>query len=121
MVAQLTKESVMELMRVGHKGHPTTAALALGGSVRVRDISGIIESISCYTLCNDTLEKLLKIDLLKLMKFSQDERIGACVGRIGKFLCIGLNYTEQAEGSGSGDLRRACDIYERAKFHYWSG
>ena len=88
----------MKLMRVGPKGQEKPAALAADGSIR--DLSEIISDISGDVLNDAGIEELRKIDLLSLPELSGTERIGPCVGQVGKFLCIGLNYADHAEESG---------------------
>tara|TARA_B100000497_G_scaffold10593_1_gene11876 strand:+ start:10542 stop:11381 length:840 start_codon:yes stop_codon:yes gene_type:complete len=85
-------------MRVGPKGQEKPAALAADGSIR--DLSEIISDISGDVLNDAGIEELRKIDLLSLPELSGTERIGPCVGQVGKFLCIGLNYADHAEESG---------------------
>ncbi len=68
---------------------------------KIRDLSGVVSDISRETLCPDLLEKLgsLKLDTLPVVE--NNPRIGACVGNSGKFICIGLNYSDHAEETGA--------------------
>ncbi|WP_204115553.1 fumarylacetoacetate hydrolase family protein [Shimia biformata] len=88
----------MKLMRVGPKDHERPAILHADGSIR--DLSGIVEDIAGLALSQESLDQLRAIDLATLPTIDPSERIGACVGRVGKFICIGLNYADHAAESG---------------------
>ncbi|KKJ78785.1 hypothetical protein WH95_01590 [Kiloniella litopenaei] len=88
----------MKLMRVGTKGQEKPAVMADDGSIR--DLSQIITDIAGDTLSDTVLEQLRQVDLQSLPELSSDERIGPCVGHVGKFICVGLNYVDHAEESG---------------------
>ncbi|MGB1161971.1 MAG: fumarylacetoacetate hydrolase family protein [Alphaproteobacteria bacterium] len=88
----------MKLMRVGPKGQERPAILADKGSIR--DLSGVITDISGDQLGDAAFDALRQVDLLSLPELSTDERIGACVAQVGKFICVGLNYADHAEESG---------------------
>jgi ureidoglycolate lyase len=66
----------------------------------VRDVSGIVDDIAGETLTNAGLEKLRAVDTSKLPVVEEGARIGPCVGRVGKFICVGLNYADHARESG---------------------
>ncbi len=86
----------MKFLRFGPAGQERAGVLDADG--RVRDLSGMIEDIT-----PDTIGRLsgLDIDPASLPLAPEDSRIGACVGRIGKFVCIGLNYADHAAESGA--------------------
>lgn len=88
----------MKLLRYGAKGAEKPGILATDGSVR--DLSGMVDDISGATLGDNALEKLRAIDLTSLPMVEGDPRIGPCVGNVGKFICIGLNYADHAAESG---------------------
>lgn len=71
---------------------------------RIRDLSGTVPDVSGESLSPATLASLKKIDLAKLPVVPNDPptepRLGPCVGRVGKFICIGLNYSDHAAEAG---------------------
>jgi 2-keto-4-pentenoate hydratase/2-oxohepta-3-ene-1,7-dioic acid hydratase in catechol pathway len=66
----------------------------------IRDLSGAVADISGDALLPDSIEKLKAIDPASLPKVDGSPRIGACVGNVGKFMCIGLNYSDHAAETG---------------------
>ena len=84
----------MKLMRVGSKGQEKPAIL--DSNDNIRDLSSVVKDIAHDTLGDATLEKIKNLDLTTLPIISNEERIGACVGQVGKFICIGLNYSDHA-------------------------
>ncbi|MBO6675044.1 MAG: fumarylacetoacetate hydrolase family protein [Rhizobiales bacterium] len=87
----------MKLMRIGQPGHERPAALDAEG--KVRDLSGHVEDIAGEAITPHGIARLQAIDLASLPEVEAD-RIGPCVGGVGKFLCIGLNYADHAAESG---------------------
>jgi len=71
---------------------------------QVRDLSGLIADIAGLHIAPDGLERLRKVDPYSLPLVAgtpqRDLRLGACVGQVGKFICIGLNYSDHAAESG---------------------
>ena len=53
-----------------------------------------------HAISENSLKKISSIDLSSLPIVSDDTRLGACDGNVGKFLCIGLNYSDHAAESG---------------------
>lgn len=88
----------MKLLRLGPLGQERPALLHSDGSYR--DLSSVVPDIAGDTLTPDGLDKLRAVDPATLPEIAADTRIGACVGRVGKFICIGLNYADHAEESG---------------------
>ncbi len=88
----------MKLLRYGAKGAEKPGILSSDGSVR--DLSGVVDDISGDTLGDAVLEKLRATDVDSLPVVDGDQRIGPCVGNVGKFICIGLNYADHAAESG---------------------
>lgn len=84
----------MRLMRVGPKGQEIPVLLD-EQNVR-RDISSLVDDIAGDVLLPENLAELAKADISALPVVADDERIGACVGSVGKFICIGLNYADHA-------------------------
>src|SRR6201995_4157411 len=88
----------MKLLRYGQPGKEKPGLL--DGSGQIRDLSGAIPDISGEALTPDSLKMLAAIDPASLPPVSGTHRIGPCVGRVGKFICIGLNYSDHAAESG---------------------
>jgi 2-keto-4-pentenoate hydratase/2-oxohepta-3-ene-1,7-dioic acid hydratase in catechol pathway len=88
----------MKLVRVGDAGEERPAIVDVDGALR--DLSGVVGDIAGVTLLPASLEKLRKINLKDLPLVAGSPRIGACVGSVGKFICIGLNYSDHAAESG---------------------
>ena len=88
----------MKLLRVGVKGKEKPAVLDKNG--KIRDLSSHITDLNSDTINFETIKKLESIDLENLPEISNSERIGACVNKPGKFVAIGLNYSDHAAESG---------------------
>jgi 2-keto-4-pentenoate hydratase/2-oxohepta-3-ene-1,7-dioic acid hydratase in catechol pathway len=88
----------MKLLRYGAPGAEKPGLLDSTGAIR--DLSGTVPDISGETLLPESLARLRKIDAASLPRVSGTPRIGPCVGRVGKFICIGLNYSDHAAESG---------------------
>jgi 2-keto-4-pentenoate hydratase/2-oxohepta-3-ene-1,7-dioic acid hydratase in catechol pathway len=84
----------MKLLRVGEFGKEKPAALGKDG--KIRDLSQHVLDLNPSTLNFETLEKLKKLDLDALPEVLSSTRIGSCIARPGKFLAIGLNYSDHA-------------------------
>ncbi len=89
----------MKLLRYGNPGQEKPGLLDEQGSIR--DLSGHVADINGDMLSPSSIKKLQDLDASSLPMVSNDVRIGACVGNIGKFLCIGLNYSDHAAETGS--------------------
>jgi 2-keto-4-pentenoate hydratase/2-oxohepta-3-ene-1,7-dioic acid hydratase in catechol pathway len=89
----------MKLLRYGPIGAEKPGILDDNGEIR--DLSGIVDDIDPSTLSDRVLQKLRDADLSKLSIVSGDQRVGACVGNIGKMICIGLNYSDHAAETGA--------------------
>jgi 2-keto-4-pentenoate hydratase/2-oxohepta-3-ene-1,7-dioic acid hydratase in catechol pathway len=88
----------MKLLRYGEPGRERPGMLdATGG---IRDLSGEIDDLSPATVTMDSLERLRGVDPESLPLVEGQPRIGPCVARPGKFVCVGLNYSDHAEESG---------------------
>ena len=92
----------MKLLRYGLPGQEKPGVLDAQG--RVRDLSGVIADVAGAALLPESLARLrgLAIERLPLVAgvAQKDLRLGACVGSVGKFICIGLNYSDHAAESG---------------------
>ncbi len=89
----------MKLLRYGPKGAEKPAIL--DGAGRARDISNHVTDLSGSALEPESLARLAALDLESLPLVPADARIGPCVGRVGKFICIGLNYADHAAETGA--------------------
>ncbi|NWA64181.1 fumarylacetoacetate hydrolase family protein [Pantoea sp. B9002] len=89
----------MKLLRVGEPGKERPAMLDEQGELR--DLSHFIDDLAGDALLPSALERLRQLPLSELPKISGEPRIGACVGKIGKFICIGLNYADHAAETGA--------------------
>lgn len=88
----------MKLLRYGPKGSEKPGMLDAQG--RIRDLSGVVADINGATLAPASLAKLQKIDPASLPLVEGNPRLGPCVAGVGKFMCIGLNYSDHAAESG---------------------
>ncbi|MCB9942918.1 MAG: fumarylacetoacetate hydrolase family protein [Geminicoccaceae bacterium] len=89
----------MKLLRFGPKGQEKPGILDSDG--RIRDLSGHVADIGGAAITPDGLAKLAKIDVSSLPAVSGNPRLGPCVANVGKFICIGLNYSDHAAETGS--------------------
>jgi len=88
----------MKLLRYGSPGQEKPGLLAADGEIR--DLSGIIPDLAGEALLPVSLEKIRNTDISLLPRVAGRPRIGPCVGGVGKFVCIGLNYSDHAAESG---------------------
>lgn len=88
----------MKLLRHGPPGQERPGVVAADGSIR--DLSGVISDVDGTTFSGSVLARLSDTKLEKLPIVPHETRLGPCIGRVGKFICIGLNYTDHAKESG---------------------
>ena len=88
----------MKFFRYGEQGSERPGVFDKNG-VR-RNISGVVEDLSGHGLSPSLLAGLKDVDLEAFPIVPDDVRIGACVGRVGNFIAVGLNYADHAEESG---------------------
>ena len=88
----------MKLLRHGEFGNEKPGIIDHEG--KIRDLSSHIPDINGDSINSESLKKIGAINLSTLPIVSNDTRLGACVGNVGKFLCIGLNYSDHAAESG---------------------
>lgn len=89
----------MKLLRYGPLGQEKPGLLDAQGNIR--DLSQHADDISGNTLLPESLARLKKIDVATLPQVSGNPRLGACVSGSGKFICIGLNYSDHAAETGA--------------------
>ena len=87
----------MKLLRYGKPGEEKPGLL--DGSNRLRDLSGVVPDIGGTTLLPEGLGRIRAVDPATLPLVSGTPRIGPCVGQVGKFICVGLNYADHAAES----------------------
>ena len=88
----------MKLLRHGEFGNEKPGII--DHEDKIRDLSSHIPDINGDSINSESLKKIGAINLSTLPIVSNDTRLGACVGNVGKFLCIGLNYSDHAAESG---------------------
>jgi len=66
----------------------------------LRDLSGVVNDIAGETLLPENIERLRNTDPATLPEVEGNPRLGPCVGQVGKFICIGLNYSDHAKEAG---------------------
>lgn len=84
----------MKLVRFGAPGKERPGAIDRLG--KIRDLSGQVQDIAAHALSDDSLHRLAALDLDHLPLVPEGTRLGACVGQIGKMVCVGLNYSDHA-------------------------
>tara|TARA_R110002153_G_scaffold40633_4_gene116271 strand:+ start:8168 stop:9004 length:837 start_codon:yes stop_codon:yes gene_type:complete len=88
----------MKLLRFGESGYEKPGIVDDNGDIR--SLEGFVEDVTGGMLGAVSLEKLKALDLTTLPLAPKGARIGPCVGKVGKFICIGLNYSDHAAESG---------------------
>lgn len=88
----------MKLIRYGESKQEKPGIVDSDG--RIRDLSGVISDVDGSTITESGLARLRGLDVSTLPVVEGNPRIGPCVGNIGKFVCIGLNYSDHAAESG---------------------
>ncbi|MET1380340.1 ureidoglycolate lyase, partial [Staphylococcus aureus] len=89
----------MKLLRHGPPGREKPGMIDADGTIR--DISSLVDDIAGPMLDPDSLDRLRRQDLSDLPQVDPNTRIGPCVGNVGKFICIGLNYSDHAAETGA--------------------
>ena len=89
----------MKLLRCGPLNKEKPAVLDKNG--KIRDISSHIDDLNPQNISLTNLEKLKKINLESLPEIPSSERIGSCIANPGKFVAIGLNYSDHAAETGA--------------------
>ena len=88
----------MKLLRYGPKGGEKPGLL--DGDGNIRDLSAIVPDIAGDVLTDAGLKELAAVDPTGLPLVEGSPRVGPCVGGVGKFVCIGLNYSDHAAEAG---------------------
>lgn len=89
----------MKLLRFGPSGHEKPGFLDTDGVIR--DLSAHLHDFDGQHLDRETLARLAELDPSCLPEVTADTHLGPCVGRVGKFICIGLNYSDHAAETGA--------------------
>lgn len=89
----------MKLLRYGQPGAERPALVDPQGNLR--DLSDVIDDLAGSALSPASLDKLRQLNVDAMPKVAGTPRIGACVGNVGKFICIGLNYADHAAETGA--------------------
>ena len=89
----------MKFLRIGIKGKEKPAVLDKDG--KIRDLSSKIKDFSPEFLDNSSINNLKNLNLADLPELSKSERVGACITKPGKFIAIGLNYSDHAKETGA--------------------
>ena len=89
----------MKLLRYGEAGAEKPGLLDADGAIR--DLSAHVDDIGGGALDPSSLARLAKLDPNSLPAVSGKPRLGACVAGTGKFICIGLNYSDHAAETGA--------------------
>ncbi len=89
----------MKLVRVGSAGAERPGLVLADGGIA--DLSGVIGDVAGSALSGESLAKLAALDTAKLPRLPAGARLGPCVGNVGKFICIGLNYADHAAETGA--------------------
>lgn len=89
----------MKLLRHGGKGQEKPGIL--GNDGRIYDLSSVVGDFEGAALAPQSLARLQRTDISALPRVDGNTRIGPCVAKVGKFICIGLNYADHAAESGA--------------------
>jgi 2,4-didehydro-3-deoxy-L-rhamnonate hydrolase len=89
----------MKLVRYGAPGQEKPGLVEPDGGIR--DLSGVAGDIAGDVLLPERLDEIRGLDMSDLPPVPAGTRLGPCVGRVGKFVCIGLNYADHAAETGA--------------------
>jgi len=89
----------MKLLRYGPLGHERPGMLDESGAIR--DLGGAVRDIDAAALTPEALRGLRALQPTTLPLVSGGQRLGSCIARPGKFICIGLNYADHAAETGA--------------------
>jgi len=87
----------MKLLRYGPQGREKPGLVDSHGDIR--DLSAIVADVSGDALHPDSIDRLRRLDPATLPRVDGSPRLGPCVAGVGKFICIGLNYSDHAAES----------------------
>jgi 2-keto-4-pentenoate hydratase/2-oxohepta-3-ene-1,7-dioic acid hydratase in catechol pathway len=89
----------MKLLRYGPPGKEKPALL--DKTNQIRDLTGLIPDVANEALSPQSLQRLQALDVTTLPLVGGNPRLGPCVNHVGKFICIGLNYSDHAAETGN--------------------
>ena len=89
----------MKLLRIGSLGKEKPVVLDKDG--KYKDLSSQIKDLNPNNLNFETFSKIQGLDYSSLPEISKSERIGSCISRPGKFVAIGLNFSDHAAETGA--------------------
>jgi 2-keto-4-pentenoate hydratase/2-oxohepta-3-ene-1,7-dioic acid hydratase in catechol pathway len=89
----------LKLVRFGSAGAERPGLVTADGGIA--DLSGVVPDLAGAALSPDSLRKLASLDVSKLPLAPAGARLGPCVGSVGKFIAIGLNYADHAAETGA--------------------
>ncbi|WP_280541627.1 fumarylacetoacetate hydrolase family protein [Chromohalobacter sp. 11-W] len=89
----------MKLLRFGPQGQEKPGLLDDNG--KIRDLSSLIKDVAGESLSDTALAQIAQADPQSLPEVPEGTRLGPCVGQVGKFICIGLNYSDHAAETGA--------------------
>ena len=89
----------MKFLRIGVKGKEKPAVLDKDG--KIRDLSSKIKDFIPEFLNNSSINNFKNLNLVDLPELPKSERVGACIAKPGKFVAIGLNYSDHAKETGA--------------------
>ena len=89
----------MKLVRFGKVGEEKPGLVDADGAIR--DLSGVVPDISGPNLSKEKLAEIAKLDPASLPKVDAGVRLGPCVGNVGNFIAVGLNYADHAAETNS--------------------
>ncbi len=108
----------MKLLRFGEIGAEKPGVL--DDENNVRDLSDHIDDIDGRTISEEGLNYIRSIDIAGLPIISAQTRIGPCVGNVGKYVCIGLNYSDHAEEANMPIPSEPIIFFKSDFLHYWA-
>lgn len=88
----------MKLLRYGPTGEEKPGLMDDGGNIR--SLADHVADIDGNTISDESIAALRALNASELPLVESNPRLGPCVGKVGKFICIGLNYSDHAEESG---------------------
>lgn len=88
----------MKLVRYGHPGRERPGLIDVSGNLR--SLTGFVDDIVGSALSHSRLAHFKQMDVEDLPVVEGEQRLGPCVGGVGKIICIGLNYSDHAAESG---------------------
>ena len=102
----------MKLVRYGDRGAEKPGLVDAGGTIR--DLSGLIRELAGPTLSPETMATLRGLDPATLPAVPAGTRLGACVGQVGNFVAVGLNYADHAAETGA-EIPKEPIIFNKAR------